>query len=174
MSFSSKAGSLESLNCRQRCGLRPCDFQIPCTGKAATPAVLAIARSVQCVASWGGGACVSRTISATRSAGTGATPGGRVLSRSRPSTPSVMNRACQRQMQVFDLPVAALIAIVPSPSSLNRMIRARQTCFCRLQGAATIACNRKRSAKDTVKEIPVRIRLNRIFWVQWESQIGLF
>ena len=97
-----------------------------------------------------------------------------LLSRSRLSVPSVMNRSCQRQMQVFDLPVAALIAIVPSPSSLNRMIRARQTCFCRLRGAATIACNRKRSAKDTVKEIPVRIRLNRTFWVQWESQIGLF
>jgi hypothetical protein len=29
-----------------------------------------------------------------------------------------MNRSCQRQMQVFDLPVAALIAIVPSPSSI--------------------------------------------------------
>ncbi len=31
---------------------------------------------------------------------------------------------------------------VPRPSPLRRTIRARQTCFCGLLGAATIACNR--------------------------------
>jgi hypothetical protein len=31
--------------------------------------------------------------------------------------------------KVFDLPVAAMIAIVPELSILNKMIRARQTCF---------------------------------------------
>ena len=39
-------------------------------------------------------------------------PGGRVLSRSRPSTPSVAKPSCQRRTQVFDLPVAAMIAFV--------------------------------------------------------------
>ena len=53
-----------------------------------------------------------------------------------------MNRSCQRQTQVLDLPVSAMIDEFPSPSSLFRMIRARQTCFCELFGSATIACNR--------------------------------
>ena len=57
-SFSAKAGSFESLKFRQRCGLRPWAFQIACTVDAATPAALAIARSVQWVASCGGGCCV--------------------------------------------------------------------------------------------------------------------
>ena len=46
------------------------------------------------------------------------------------------------QTQVLDLPVSAMIDEFPSPSSLFRMIRARQTCFCELFGSATIACNR--------------------------------
>ena len=74
--------------------------------------------------------------------GIGAMPGGRDLSRSSPSTPSVMNRSCQRQTQVFDLPVSAMIAEVPRPSTLNKTIRARQTCFRGLLGSATTARNR--------------------------------
>ena len=142
VSFSAKAGSLESLKCRQRCGLRPWAFQIACTVDAAMPATFAIARNVQWVASNGGGSCVRRTISATRSGGTGALPGGRDRSRRRPSTPSCMNRSCQRQTQVLDLPVSAMIAEVPRPSPLRSTIRARQTCFCGLLGSATIAHNR--------------------------------
>ena len=38
-----------------------------------------------------------------------------------------MNRSSQRQTQVLDLPVSAMIDELPSPSSLFRMIRARQT-----------------------------------------------
>ena len=42
----------------------------------------------------------------------------------RPSMPSFMNRSCQRQTQVaHDL-------VVPTPSALERMIAARQACFC--------------------------------------------
>jgi hypothetical protein len=77
-------------------------FQIACTVDAATPATLAIARNVQWVASCGGDCCVRRTISATRCGGTGALPGGRDLSQSRPATPSCMNRSCQRHTQVLD------------------------------------------------------------------------
>ena len=51
-------GRVVRLKFRQRCGLRPWAFQIACTVDAATPAALAIARSVQWVASCGGGCCV--------------------------------------------------------------------------------------------------------------------
>lgn len=51
-----KAGSFDSLKWRQRCGLRPCAFQIACTVDAAMPAALAIVRSVQWVASCGAAA----------------------------------------------------------------------------------------------------------------------
>ena len=117
-------------------------FQIAWTVDAATPATFAITRSVQWVASYGGACWVRRTISATRSGGIGALPSGRDLSRSKPLTPSCMNRSYQRQTQVLDLPLSAIIDELPSPSSLFRMIRARQTCFCELFGSATIACNR--------------------------------
>ena len=39
-------------------------------------------------------------------------------------------RSCQRQTQVFDLPVRRMISLVPTPSALERMIAARQACFC--------------------------------------------
>jgi len=38
---------------------------------------------------------------------------GRVLSRHNPSTPSSVNRSCQRQMTVLALPVCRLISAVP-------------------------------------------------------------
>ena len=85
VSFSAKAGSLEGLKCRQRWGLIPWPFQIPGTAKAAIPTALAIARSVQWVASCDSGACVRWMISATNSGATGAFPGGRDGPRSRPS-----------------------------------------------------------------------------------------
>jgi hypothetical protein len=44
--------------------------------------------------------------------------------------PSCMKRSCQRQTQVFDLPVRRMISLVPTPSALNRTISARQTCLC--------------------------------------------
>ena len=81
-----------------------------------------------------------------------------VLSRSRPSTPSAMNRACQRQTQGFDLPVRRMISTVPAPSAVARMTPARQTCFCGLFRSATTASNRARSAALTSTVIPSRIR----------------
>ena len=57
---------------------------------------------------------------------------GRALSRSRPSTPSAMNRSCHLQTQGFDFPVRRTISTVPAPSAVARMIPARQTCRCRL------------------------------------------
>ena len=129
-SFSAKAGSLDSLKARQRCGARPWAFQIFCTVATPSPTAFAMARAVQCVASCGGGSWVSRTRSATRTSATGALPGGRVLSSSSPSTPASAKRSCQRQTVVFDLPVAAMTPFVPTPSAVRRMIRARHACFC--------------------------------------------
>ena len=100
-----------------------------CTELALTPAASAIAAPVQWVASCGGSSMVSAT---TRSATEGSSFGmreGRVLSRKSPSTPSAANRSCQRQTQVFDLPVSRMIAFVPTPSALSNTICARQTCF---------------------------------------------
>src|SRR3546814_2288374 len=53
-----------------------------------------------------------------------------------------MNLSCQRHTHVLDLPVAIMIAWVPRPRAVRRMIRARQTCFCGEPRAATIASSR--------------------------------
>ena len=37
--------------------------------------------------------------------------------------------SCQRQTQVFDLPVRRMISTVPRPSAVNSTISARQACF---------------------------------------------
>lgn len=68
-----------------------------------------------------------------------------------------MNRACQRQTAVVDVPVAAMMAFVPTPSALSSTIRARQTCFCNVYRSLTKAPSRRRSASTGVMEIPVRM-----------------
>src|SRR3546814_9032215 len=93
-----------SLKLRQRWGARPWSCQIFTTDDAAIPTALAIARTVQWVASWLGVSSVSFTTLSTKAASRGATPGGRVLSRSNPSTPSAMNLSCQRHTHVLDFP----------------------------------------------------------------------
>jgi hypothetical protein len=82
---------------------------------------------------------------------------GRVLSRSRPFTPSVMNRSCQRHTHGFATPARRITSAVPQPSAVARMIRARQTCFCGLLRSATIASSRARSRAVTSISIPLRI-----------------
>jgi hypothetical protein len=173
-SFSAKAGSVESLKLRQRCGARPCAFQMLWIVETARPQAAAIARAVQCVASCAGGASVRRTTSSTRAASIGALPGGRVLSCNSPSTPATMNRSCQRQTVVFDLPVAAMMPFVPEPSAVRRMIRARQTCFCGVLRSATTASRRRRSAAETEMKIPRRMPQTRTRHRRRESRLGLF
>ena len=85
-------------------GVRPYAAQICCTERRLTPVAAARARPVQCVVSPGGAASVRSTTCLTVSPGSGRLPGGRVLSRRRPSTPSCMNRSCQRQTTGFDRP----------------------------------------------------------------------
>ena len=72
--------------------------------------------------------------------------------------PSFMNRSCQRQTQVFDLPVRRMISLVPTPSALERMIAARQACFCEALRSLVIASSRPRTDRVIVMEIPVRMR----------------
>src|SRR3981189_3486649 len=86
--FSAKAGSLERLNLRMRCGWRWCACQMRCTVRSDRPTALAIARPVQWVASPVGSPQVSASTLATVAVGTGSFPGGRVLSRNKPSTPA--------------------------------------------------------------------------------------
>ena len=46
----------------------------------------------------------------------------------------LQNRSCQRQTQVFDLPVRRMISLVPTPSALERMIAARKRVSARRYG----------------------------------------
>lgn len=50
--------------------------------------------------------------------------------------------------------VAAMIAVVPSPSAVSRMTRARHTCFCDVLRPATMVSRRRRSAVETETETP--------------------
>jgi hypothetical protein len=156
-SLAMNSGSLESLKVLVRCGTRPCAFQIACTEPRLIPLASAMARPVQCVASPGGSPWVSSTTRSTLAAGKGGVPGGRVRSRRSPSTPSFMNRSCQRHTQSLETPARRMIALVPSPSAVARMILARQTCFCGRLRSATTASRRARSAAETSTVIPSRI-----------------
>src|SRR4029077_9556034 len=125
------------------------------------PTVLAIAGALQWVASWGGAWLVSATTRSTVSAGSGGMRQGRVLSRGNPSIPSCMKRSCQRQTTVLPLPTARVMAVVPAPSAVRTMIRARHTCYCALLRLRMIVSSQTRSSAVTVMEIPLRITDNR-------------
>src|ERR1035437_1244953 len=144
-SLAANCGSLESLNTRVRCGCRPCLRQMRCTELTLMRWTLAIAAAVQCVASPGGSARVAATTRATTSGSRGGMRDGRVLSRNRPATPSVMKRSCQRHTAVLLVPVHRMISAVPQLSAVSNTIRARQTCFCGLFRSATMASRRIRS-----------------------------
>ena len=76
-----------------------------------------------------GAACVIRIISAILPVEIRALSRGRVLWDCRLSIPASANHSCQPQAVVFNLPEGVVMAWVPSPSEVRRMIRARQTCF---------------------------------------------
>src|SRR6476659_1662042 len=83
-----------------------------------------------------------------------------------------MKRSCQRQTQVFDLPVRRMISLVPTASALNRTISARQTCLCGALRSRASTFRRRRSASLRVMEIPVRMRQTRMRPVRGESPPG--
>jgi hypothetical protein len=83
--------------------------------------------------------------------------GPRCLSN-KPSTPSAIKRACQRQIVGLPLPVCRWIAIVPTPSALSSTIRARHTCFCGLFPDPTMASCRSRSSAPSRTSMPFLIQ----------------
>ena len=140
-----------------RCGARPCAAQMRCTERRLTPDALAIIRPVQCVVSPGGSDRVRSSTRRTASSGSLGLPGGRVLSRRRPSTPSCMNRSCQRQTAGLDRPEWRMTSMVPHPSAVARMTLARATCFCAALRSRVIASKRQRSSGVTVISTPALI-----------------
>jgi len=54
-----------------------------------------------------------------------------------------------------------MIAAVPTPSADNKMILARQTCFCAALRSLTTCSSRRRSGGETSNLIPVRMAQNR-------------
>src|SRR5437868_397630 len=72
-----------------------------------------------------------------------------------------MKRSCQRHTTVLPLPTARVMAVVPLPSAVRTMIRARHTCFCGLLRSRMIDCKRTRSAGVTLMEIPLHITNRR-------------
>ena len=100
-----------------------------CAEDTLTPAALAMGAPVQWVASCSslvGGQrhhLVDDLLAERRH------PRGRVLSRSKPSTPSAAKPSCQRQTQVLDLPARRMISTVPRPAAEKARSRPRQACF---------------------------------------------
>jgi hypothetical protein len=126
------------------------------------PTVLASIRPVHWVVSPGGGLVTRSMTFSTVAAGSGGLPGLRVLSRSSPSTPSAMNRACHRQTTGLALPDRRMTSVVPQPSAVARMICVRHTCFCGALRSDTIASRRRRSARATWTTINFGRRLKTL------------
>src|SRR3954470_15150910 len=94
--LAANAGSLDRLKVRMRWGCRRWASQIRCTALRLMPTALATMRPVQCVAALGGSPHGSASTLAMVAGASGVRPGWRVLSRTRPSTPSSAKRCCQR------------------------------------------------------------------------------
>ena len=97
--------------------LQAMERQMRRTALSLMPVAVAIIAAVQWVASTGGSVSVSASTRSATSGPKGGMRDGRVSSRRRPSTPSSMNRSCQRQTHVFDVPVRRMISCVPTPLS---------------------------------------------------------
>src|SRR5512135_2232042 len=132
-----------------------------------------MAPAVQCVASYGGLVLVKAITRSRIAWPSGRMRDGRVLSCTRPPTPSVMNRSRQRQTQVLDLPVSRMTAFVPRPAAVRSTIRARQTCFCGLFRSRTIASKRSRSTSVSEIEAPGRMPQTHTRHTSGESPAGL-
>ena len=93
-----------------------------CTELTLSPLTAAIAGAVHWVTPSGGAASSVRvTTPSTAALGNGAMRAGRVWSRSRPATPAVMNRSCQRHTaHGFDTPAPRITAAVPQPSAVAK------------------------------------------------------
>lgn len=82
--------------------------------------------------------------------------------------------SCQRQTQVFDVALARMMPLVPTPSDVRRMIRACRTCFCGPLRSPTMASRRRQSLGETSMLMPVRMPQIRMPSAAEESLPGLF
>ena len=154
--FVDELGVLRQLELPDPMGWSPCARQMRWTEVTLTPAAWPSPR--QSSDRFADGASIVSVT--TRAAIRGSSFGmreGRVLSCRSPSTPSAAKRSCQRQTQVLDLPVRAMIAFVPAPSALSKTICARQTCFCGAFRSLTTPRSRSSSAAVTENEMPFRM-----------------
>jgi hypothetical protein len=131
-----EVGVVRELELANRCGCRPCARQMRWTELTLMPDAFAIKAPVQWVVS-PGGSPGQRDDALGDLAPERRMREGRVLSRSRPSKPSSMNRSCQRQTQVLDLPVSPHDLVradavggqqddLGSPDMLLRALRSRR------------------------------------------------
>jgi hypothetical protein len=84
-----------------------------CTELTLMPLTLAMTAAVQWVVSPGGSVSVRAITRSVTSRASGGMREGRVLSRSKPSTPHCMNRSCHRQTAVLATPASRMISAVP-------------------------------------------------------------
>src|SRR4051812_25335979 len=143
-----------------------------CTELTLMPTCLAMVVAVQCVVSPGAGVCVAATTRASTSVPRGGMRDGRVLSRSRPGTPSARKRSCQRQTDVLLVPVRLVSSIVPQPSALSSTVCAGQTCLCGLLRSLTMALSARRAGSVRGIVVALRIRQTRTGRYPAESCIG--
>jgi hypothetical protein len=90
-----------------------CARQTRSTELGLIPTAAATAAAVQWVAACGGSVAVSATTRSIVAWARGAMREGRVLSRSSPATPSLMNRSRQRRTHGLDLPARRMTSAVP-------------------------------------------------------------
>lgn len=119
--------------------------QIRCTARNEIPTALATARPVQCVTSPGDSEQVRASTLATVSVEWVGVPGGRVLSRSKPSTPASASRRCQRHTAVRLKPTRRAKFWTLRRSAESKTMRARWICLSGRQRSLAIAASRAAS-----------------------------
>ena len=132
------------------------------TALALTPAAFAISAPVQWVVSPGGSASVSATIRAAVTSGpSGGMREGRVLSRRRPVHAFLREALLPAPDAGLRLAGPAHDLVGANAIGAEQNDPARQTCFCGALRSLTTAIRRRRSAGETVMDIPVRMRQTR-------------
>lgn len=147
--FSTKSGSVESLNVSVRCGCKPNVFQIRTIADCERPVSAAISRVLQCVAFFGRDVSVFVMTSSTRSS---------VMRRGGPDRGASLNpcrrivRKRSRHLHTVARETATrwATASFESPLLHNRMMLARSTSCCADFGRRTQRCNSARSSSVTV------------------------
>lgn len=147
--FSTKSGSVESLNVSLRCGCNPKVFQIRTIADCERPVSAAISRVLQCVAFLGRDVSVLVTTSSTRSSviRRGGPDRGASLS---PCSRIVRKRSRHLQTVALDTPTRSATSSFDSPRLHCKTMFARSTSRCADFGRRTQRCSSARSSSLTV------------------------